>query len=112
MNTVRANKLVTRRLVASASLLVLAAVVVAFAVYFISSSVSGSAYVSDKPDQASNSDGSAGLTIVKIEGEALPSGAKVAPKLSGISGWLNTQSPLSLDDLRGKVVLVDFYGFW
>lgn len=33
-----------------------------------------------------------------------------APELSGIKGWLNAK-PLSLKDLRGKVVLVDFWTY-
>lgn len=33
-----------------------------------------------------------------------------APDFTGIDGWLNT-SPLTLADLRGKVVLIDFWTF-
>ncbi|MFH1977765.1 MAG: thioredoxin family protein [Candidatus Aenigmatarchaeota archaeon] len=33
-----------------------------------------------------------------------------APDLVGISGWINTE-PLSLDQLRGKVVLIDFWTY-
>lgn len=33
-----------------------------------------------------------------------------APELVGIEGWINT-SPLTLGDLRGKVVLVDFWTY-
>src|SRR5215510_6418466 len=32
------------------------------------------------------------------------------PSLSGATGWLNTQ-PLKLENLRGKVVLIDFWTF-
>jgi cytochrome c biogenesis protein CcdA len=34
-----------------------------------------------------------------------------APELRGISAWFNTPSPLRLADLRGKVVLLDFWTY-
>lgn len=34
-----------------------------------------------------------------------------APGLEGGVGWLNTSGPIALDDLRGKVVLLDFWTF-
>lgn len=34
-----------------------------------------------------------------------------APEFSGISYWFNTDGPLTLTDLRGKVVLVDFWTY-
>src|SRR5579862_3130548 len=32
-----------------------------------------------------------------------------APELTGITHWLNTDKPLTLKQLRGKVVLIDFW---
>ncbi len=34
-----------------------------------------------------------------------------APEFTGITKWLNTQNPLSLQQLRGKVVLLDFWTY-
>jgi thiol-disulfide isomerase/thioredoxin len=43
---------------------------------------------------------------------ALPQEGRVrAPELAGGRGWLNTDKPLSLQALRGKVVLLDFWTY-
>lgn len=34
-----------------------------------------------------------------------------APSFEGATAWFNTAAPLTWDDLRGKVVLVDFWTF-
>ena len=36
----------------------------------------------------------------------------LAPSLDGGTGWLNTGGEISLKDLRGKVVLLYYWGFW
>lgn len=38
-------------------------------------------------------------------------GAKPTPALEA-SRWLNTSAPLALDSLKGKTVLIDFWGQW
>ncbi|MBP9686814.1 MAG: cytochrome c biogenesis protein DipZ [Candidatus Doudnabacteria bacterium] len=41
-----------------------------------------------------------------------PSGATLsAPNFTGIATWLNTEKPVSIADLKGKVVLVDFWTY-
>ena len=36
---------------------------------------------------------------------------KKAPELDGGKGWLNTDRPIKLADLKGKIVLLDFWTF-
>ena len=45
-----------------------------------------------------------------VERPPPPPGARSAPELQDISGWINSE-PLSLEDLRGKVVLIDFWTY-
>src|SRR5437868_10349266 len=43
---------------------------------------------------------------------AIPQQGRVrAPELAGGRGWLNTDKPLSLAALKGKVVLLDFWTY-
>lgn len=40
-----------------------------------------------------------------------PRGHVRAPDFTGASGWLNTEKPISIKDLRGQVVLLDFWTY-
>lgn len=55
-----------------------------------------------KGKQASNSD---------LNSSALFNTDTPAPNFVGVTKWLNTDKPLSITDLRGKVVLVDFWTY-
>src|SRR5687767_7719881 len=53
-------------------------------------------------------------TLNKKKGSVMSAQEKVrvrAPEISGGRGWLNTDRPLSLAALRGKVVLLDFWTY-
>jgi thiol-disulfide isomerase/thioredoxin len=45
------------------------------------------------------------------DSQMLLSNGGAAPEFIGISHWLNVPAPLTLQDLRGKVVLVDFWTY-
>lgn len=59
------------------------------------------------------------LAAAALAGGALPVGRlaaqtgrpAAAPEFAGIEGWLNTETPLTIAGLRGKVVLVDFWTY-
>ena len=40
-----------------------------------------------------------------------PQGPIAAPSLEGASGWLNVAAPISIEQLRGKVVILDFWTY-
>lgn len=49
--------------------------------------------------------------LKSLTGKQLDFDINAAPDFVGISKWLNTDKPLSLKDLKGKVVLVDFWTY-
>ena len=49
---------------------------------------------------------------LQVRAQTMPTKARVrAPELAPHSGWLNTDRPLSLAALRGKIVLLDFWTY-
>ena len=48
--------------------------------------------------------------IVTVKASGLPDLGQ-APDFSGIANWLNTAEPLTMQKLRGKVVLIDFWTY-
>ncbi len=51
------------------------------------------------------------LNLPSLSDSSLFNADYPAPGFVGITGWLNTDKPLSLSALRGKVVLVDFWTY-
>ena len=51
------------------------------------------------------------MTDEQQQGEPEPQGPIAAPGLDGAAEWLNVASPIALPQLRGKVVLLDFWTY-
>ncbi|CAG1022795.1 partial Protein DipZ, partial [Patescibacteria group bacterium] len=47
-----------------------------------------------------------GMSLVSAQKKRMP-----APELAGGTAWLNVSKPLTLADLKGKVVLLDFWTY-
>lgn len=45
-----------------------------------------------------------------LEGSASPQ-ARKAPELEGGVGWFNTKEPVTMAQLKGKIVLLDFWTY-
>ena len=43
--------------------------------------------------------------------ESQPQGPIAAPSLDGATGWLNVSAPITIEQLRGKVVILDFWTY-
>ena len=52
-----------------------------------------------------------GFTLVQRPTLAQPGALRKAPELEGGVAWLNTDKPIKLADLKGKLVLLDFWTF-
>src|SRR6267154_5530637 len=50
-------------------------------------------------------------TSKKLNTDMLFQAKTRAPELTGGAGWLNTDKPISIEGLRGKVVLLDFWTY-
>ena len=50
--------------------------------------------------------------ISKVTPKELDPQQQAAIEFPGGLEWLNTDRPLSLKELRGKIVLLDFWTFW
>jgi DNA-binding beta-propeller fold protein YncE len=51
-----------------------------------------------------------GRTLSEAE-EPQPQGPIAAPSLDGATGWLNVSAPVTIEQLRGKVVILDFWTY-
>ena len=47
----------------------------------------------------------------QIEATIRKVGRDQAPELNGAAAWINVDKPLTIADLKGKVVLLDFWTF-
>lgn len=73
--------------------------------------VGGSQQVRDKLNGAAGNAGDQQWTCA--DGDAKLANCGAAPDLKGITSWLNTPggAPITLNSLRGKVVLIDFWAY-
>jgi thiol-disulfide isomerase/thioredoxin len=55
--------------------------------------------------------GAAMVALAAKSSDAQLGGASAAPEFVGLDGWINTSSPVTVSNLRSKVVLVDFWTY-
>lgn len=49
--------------------------------------------------------------VMAVPASGAPQQARKAPELEGGIGWFNTQKPVTMAQLRGKIVLLDFWTY-
>lgn len=53
----------------------------------------------------------AGITMEEIEEKIRKTDRPDAPDFDGAVAWINSDKPLKIADLKGKIVLLDFWTF-
>jgi methionine-S-sulfoxide reductase len=71
---------------------------------------SGGAMTTDAPSGAMTSDAPSGAMMSASKSTGAPVVAGDMPELAGVTGWLNSK-PLTRTNLRGKVVVLDFWTY-
>jgi len=61
--------------------------------------------------QAAQSSTAADITMDQIEEKIRKTDRPEAPDFDGALAWINAEKPLTIADLKGKIVLLDFWTF-
>ncbi|MEK6868824.1 MAG: redoxin domain-containing protein, partial [Nanoarchaeota archaeon] len=103
--------------------LVILLIIIAVSIYYLNSQKAGFntekeiKTIEDKQVQVQNAE--VAETEAQIDGYILDENAinrkkslyQQAPELTGIAGYINTEPDIKIQDLKGKVVLVDFWTY-